>query len=110
MILGLSMASEFAFDGRILTAEEAYRHGLVSRVFPDSELRQETHEYATKLAVGPTRAIGLTKRAFNRTALKSLDEALAYEAILQEIAGQTADHKEGVVAFLEKRPPSFIGA
>ena len=110
MILGLSMASEFAFDGRTLAAEESYRHGLVSRVFPDSELRQEAHEYATTLAAGPTRAIGLTKRAFNRTALKSLDEALAYEAILQEIAGQTADHKEGVAAFLEKRPPSFSGA
>ena len=110
MILGLSMASEFAFDGRTLTAEEAYRHGMVSRVFPDSELQQEVHEYATKLAAGPTRAIGLTKRAFNRTTLKSLDEALSYEAILQEIAGRTADHKEGVEAFLEKRPPSFSGA
>lgn len=110
MILGLSMASEFAFDGRTLAAEEAFWHGLVSRVFPDSELRQEAHEYATKLAAGPTRAIGLTKRAFNRTALKSLDEALSYEAILQEIAGRTADHKEGVAAFLEKRPPSFSGA
>ncbi len=110
MILGLSMASEFAFDGRILTSEEAYRHGLVSRVFPDLELHQEVHEYAVKLAAGPTRAIGLTKRAFNRTVLKSLDAALAYEAILQEIAGRTADHKEGVAAFLEKRSPSFRGA
>ena len=110
MILGLSMASEFAFDGRILTSEEAYRHGLVSRVFLDSELHQQVHEYAAKLAAGPTRAMGLTKRAFNRTVLKSLDEGLAYEAILQEIAGQTADHKEGVAAFLEKRPPVFRGA
>ncbi len=110
MILGLSMASEFAFDGQTLTAEEALRHGLVSRVFPDLELQPEAHEYATKLAAGPTRAIGLTKRAFNRTTLKSLDEALSYEAILQEIAGRTADHKEGVAAFLEKRPPSFSGA
>ncbi len=110
MILGLSMASEFAFDGLALTAEEAYRHGLVSRVFPDSEFRQEVHKYAKKLAAGPTRAIGLTKRAFNRTALKALDDALTYEAILQEIAGQTADHKEGVAAFLEKRSPSFRGA
>ncbi len=110
MILGLSMASEFAFDGRILTSEEAYRHGLVSRVLPDLELHQEVHEYAVKLAAGPTRAIGLTKRAFNRTVLKSLDSALTYEAILQEIAGRTADHKEGVAAFLEKRSPSFRGA
>jgi len=110
MILGLSMASEFAFDGRILTSEEAHRHGLVSRVFPDLELNQEVHEYAVKLAAGPTRAIGLTKRAFNQTVLKSLDAALAYEAILQEIAGRTADHKEGVAAFLEKRSPSFRGA
>lgn len=110
LLLGLSMASEFAFDGRILTSEEACRYGMVSRVFPDSELHQEVHEYAVKLAAGPTRAIGLTKRAFNRTVLKSLDEALAYEATLQEIAGRTADHKEGVSAFLEKRPPVFRGA
>lgn len=109
MVLGLSMASEFAFGDRILTSEEAYRHGLVSQVFPDSNLHQEVHEYATKLAAGPTKAIGLTKRAFNRTVLKSLDAALAYEAILQEIAGRTADHKEGVAAFLEKRPPAFRG-
>lgn len=110
MILGLSMACEFAFDGRILTSEEAYRHGLVSRVFPDLELHQEVHEYAVKLAAGPTRAIGLTKRAFNRTVLKSLDSALTYEAMLQEIAGRTADQKERVAAFLEKRSPSFRGA
>ncbi len=110
MILGLSMASEFAFDGRIITAQEAYRLGLVSRVFPDSELHQEVHAYAIKLAAGPTKAIGLTKRAFNRGVLKSLDEALTHEAILQEIAGRTADHKEGVAAFIEKRPPSFRGA
>jgi 2-(1,2-epoxy-1,2-dihydrophenyl)acetyl-CoA isomerase len=110
MLLGLSMASEFAFDGRALTAEEAYRNGLVSRVFPDSELRQEVHKYALKLAAGPTRAIGLTKRAFNQAALQALDGALTNEAILQEIAGQTADHKEGVAAFLEKRPPIFSGA
>ena len=110
LLIGLSMASEFAFDGRILTAEEAYRYGMVSRVFPDSELHQEVHEYAVKLAAGPTRAIGLTKRAFNRTVLKSLDEALTFEATLQEIAGRTVDHKEGVAAFLEKRPPVFRGA
>lgn len=110
MILGLSMASEFAFNGQIITAQEAYRFGLVSRVFPDSELHQEVLAYAKKLAAGPTRAIGLTKRAFNRAVLKSLDEALTYEAILQEIAGRTADHKEGVAAFIEKRPPSFRGA
>jgi len=110
LLLGLSKASEFAFDGRIITSEQALRQGIVSRVFPDSELYQEVHEYAAKLAAGPTRAIGLTKRAFNRTVLKSLDEALTYEAILQEIAGRTVDHKEGVAAFLEKRPPIFRGA
>jgi 2-(1,2-epoxy-1,2-dihydrophenyl)acetyl-CoA isomerase len=52
---------------------------------------------------------GLTKRAFNYALARSLDEALEYEAHLQEIAGRTADHREGVAAFLDKRAPRFAG-
>ena len=64
---------------------------------------------AGKLTGGPTKAIGLTKRAMNRALVSSLDEALDYEAKLQEIAGRTEDHREGVAAFLEKRRPEFKG-
>jgi 2-(1,2-epoxy-1,2-dihydrophenyl)acetyl-CoA isomerase len=53
--------------------------------------------------------LGLTKRALNHAVTAALGSTLRYEAHLQEIAGKTADHKEGVAAFLEKRTPNFTG-
>ena len=57
----------------------------------------------------PTRAIGLTKRAFNRAMMPHLDAVLEYEAQLQAIASTTDDHREGVAAFREQRQPQFTG-
>ena len=54
-------------------------------------------------------AFGLTKRAMNRALTSTLDEALAGEAYLQEVAGRSTDNREGIAAFLEKRPPRFVG-
>jgi len=62
-----------------------------------------------KLAGMPTRALGLTKRLLNRAWRAELEEHLEYEALLQHTAGNTADHREGVLAFLEKRKPTFNG-
>ncbi|CAG0943819.1 partial 1,2-epoxyphenylacetyl-CoA isomerase, partial [Anaerolineae bacterium] len=64
---------------------------------------------ARKLAQSPTRGLGLTKRAMNHALNVDLAAALDYEAYLQDIAGSTADHREGVRAFLEKRVPNFTG-
>jgi 2-(1,2-epoxy-1,2-dihydrophenyl)acetyl-CoA isomerase len=61
------------------------------------------------LSRGPTRAYALIKRALNRNLFASLESALDYEAMVQEIAGRTEDHGEGVAAFLEKRSPSYRG-
>ena len=83
--------------------------GVAEGVFPDAELAAEVRTIAARLAQGPTQALGLLKRALNKSAGLSLDEALDYEAHLQEIAGQTADHREGVAAYLEKRAPVFRG-
>ena len=66
-------------------------------------------EMAVRLAQAPTKALGLTKRAMNKAYQMSIDEALDYEAHMQEIAGRTADYKEGVRAFLEKRAAKFRG-
>jgi 2-(1,2-epoxy-1,2-dihydrophenyl)acetyl-CoA isomerase len=108
-MIGFPRAFELAVTGRRLTAAEALTLGLVNRVVADEALADAAGETAAQLAAAPTKAIGLTKRAMNRALLTTLDEALDYEAQLQEIAGRTADHREGVAAFLEKRPPRFEG-
>jgi 2-(1,2-epoxy-1,2-dihydrophenyl)acetyl-CoA isomerase len=66
-------------------------------------------DLAAALASGPTQALALTKRAFNVAALAELEAVLHYEGFMQEIASRTADHQEGIAAFLEKRIPSFRG-
>ena len=66
-------------------------------------------ELASRLAVGPTRGMGLTKRLINAAEDDDLDASLAAEAALQELAGRSEDHAEGVAAFAEKREPQFRG-
>jgi 2-(1,2-epoxy-1,2-dihydrophenyl)acetyl-CoA isomerase len=107
--LGFGRAFELASSGRRVHADEALQLGLVQRVVADDQLATETLSWSAQLAAAPTRALGLTKRAMNRAQTSSLEEALAYEAQLQEIAGRTEDHAEGVAAFLEKRKPEFRG-
>jgi 2-(1,2-epoxy-1,2-dihydrophenyl)acetyl-CoA isomerase len=108
-LLGLGKALELTFTGDALEAGAAQSLGMVSRVVPGEELMATTMELAQRLAQAPTRAIGLTKRAMNRALSMDLEAALAYETDMQELAGRTHDHKEGVQAFVEKRPPQFQG-
>lgn len=108
-LVGVARAMEMAFTGRKVTADEALQWGLVNQIVPDDDLPTATMKLAEKLASLPTRAIGLTKRAFNRAWTADLDDQLEYEAFLQTTAGQTRDHIEGVKAFLEKRKPAFLG-
>lgn len=106
-LVGRAKAVELALTGEPLTATEAERFGLVARVVAAADLAGASRDVAARLAAGAPRAIALTKRAFDRAAESTLDEALEYEAWLQGIAGATADHAEGIAAFVEKRPPQF---
>ena len=107
--LGRYRAAELIFTGAPLSAADAAAAGLVNRVVAAGELLRTVRELAQRLAAGPTRAIGLAKRAINMVETASLEETLAYEAALQSLAGATADHAEGIAAFAEKRDPRFQG-
>jgi 2-(1,2-epoxy-1,2-dihydrophenyl)acetyl-CoA isomerase len=102
-LIGPARAAEMCFTGRKVGAEEALRIGLCNRVVADDQLGAETARWAAELAAVPSKAIGLTKRALNRSAFATLEEQLEYEALLQTTAGQTAEHVDRVKAFLAKR-------
>ena len=108
-ILGLGKAMEVALLGEPIDAQRALGLGLVNWVFPGESLRVQSAKIAERLAKGPTKAMGLAKRALNRAVVVDLDSALEYEMYLQDIAGRTRDHIEGVKAFFDKREPTFTG-
>jgi 2-(1,2-epoxy-1,2-dihydrophenyl)acetyl-CoA isomerase len=108
-LVGAGPALEWMISGRRMSADEARDAGLVSRVVPAAELSSHASEAAARLAAMPTRAIALTKRLFEDGALRPFGEQLEVEADLQAEAAGTEDFREGVGAFLEKRPASFEG-
>jgi 2-(1,2-epoxy-1,2-dihydrophenyl)acetyl-CoA isomerase len=109
-ILGPARAFEWLTSGRKLSAVEAQGWGLVSEVVEADRLALRAGELADQLAELPTRGIGMTKRLLDHAVGASLEDQLEREAQLQTAATQTEDFKEGVAAFLEKRPPRFRGA
>ncbi|MGB0089400.1 MAG: enoyl-CoA hydratase-related protein, partial [Planifilum fulgidum] len=108
-LVGLGRAMELAITGREVSAQEAVQIGLANRLVPHERFWEETLAWARQLAEGPTRAIGLIKRALYKGADAALKEVLEYEAYMQELAGRTRDFREGVSAFMEKRRPRFQG-
>jgi 2-(1,2-epoxy-1,2-dihydrophenyl)acetyl-CoA isomerase len=108
-IVGAAAALELSITGERIDAERALRIGLVSRVVPAESMPGEAATLAAELAALPTMAIGLIKQLLRDAASLSLEQALALESRVQDEATQTEDHREGVLAFLDKRPPDFRG-
>ena len=108
-LLGRQQANYLAFTGKKLSATEAKNMGLIADVFPDDNFMESAMEVLTTLSNLPTKAISLTKKAFNESYENSLNEQLDVEGILQQEAAETEDFREGVTAFLEKRKPNYKG-
>jgi 2-(1,2-epoxy-1,2-dihydrophenyl)acetyl-CoA isomerase len=95
--------------GDPVTADEALRIGLVTRVWPDAEFAGEWRKLAQTLARGATEAFALTKEGLNAAMARGFADFLDQEADLQDRAGRTHDYAEGVRAFSEKRPAKMQG-
>jgi 2-(1,2-epoxy-1,2-dihydrophenyl)acetyl-CoA isomerase len=108
-MVGMAKAFELCSTGKKISGQEAFELGLVNKVVRLQELNEAVKNYTDYFSQAPTRAIGLIKKMLNKSSTSTLEEMLEYEAYLQEIAGATDDHQEGVKAFLEKRKPFFLG-
>lgn len=108
-LVGMSKAFELCTMGTKVKALDALAIGLVNKVVPSSQLDAAVKECTDYFAAAPTKSIGLIKKMLNKSGNATLDEMLDYEAYCQEIAGSSADYKEGVSAFLEKRKARFSG-
>jgi len=108
-LIGAAKATELALLNEPLTAADAERFGLVARVVAEDRLLEEAQAIAARLADAAPRANALTKRALALGWDADLETQLETEADFQGEAGATADHAEGIAAFLERRPPRFTG-
>lgn len=108
-VVGLARARELIFTADIIDAAEALRIGLVNRVVPAADLAAATRDLAQRIAAGPPAALAMAKRLVNQAATSDLAAALTLEAFAQGLAITSADHREGLQAFFDKRPPRFSG-
>jgi 2-(1,2-epoxy-1,2-dihydrophenyl)acetyl-CoA isomerase len=107
--IGLQKAKEMAFLGDALSAQDAFDLGLVNRVVPAADLETTVDLLARRLASGPTSAIALTKKMFNRSLDSDREESFLVEGISQELQSHAYDSSEGITAFKERREPAFRG-
>jgi 2-(1,2-epoxy-1,2-dihydrophenyl)acetyl-CoA isomerase len=107
--VGDARARALAMLGTSVPAEDAARMGMIWQVVDESKLMAEATGLARRLASGPTLSYAAIKRAINAAATNTLDQQLDLERDSQRALGQSADFKEGVAAFLAKRPAQFTG-
>jgi len=108
-LVGAARAMGMALTAEPVTGEQAEAWGLIWKCVGDDQLMPEAHKLAAALAAGATSGFALTKQALYASPGNSLEQQLALEARLQREAGHTTDFREGVQAFLEKRPARFTG-
>jgi len=108
-LVGLQKAKELVFSGNNISASEAKRVGIVNDLFADEDLLDKTIALAAQLAEGPAVALAQAKEILNASSSLSLDQVMELEIYAQSVCFQTEDHREGVIAFLEKRKPVFKG-
>jgi 2-(1,2-epoxy-1,2-dihydrophenyl)acetyl-CoA isomerase len=108
-LVGPARAMGMALTAEAVSGEQAQAWGLIWRCVSDDQLMPEARKLAAALAAGATRGFALTKQALIASPGNSLEQQLALEARLQREAGRTADFREGVQAFLDKRPARFTG-
>ena len=106
-LVGMGAAKYLIFSGEMITAEEAYRLGLVERVCSSETLMEEVDELAKKISSNGHFAVRACKRAINVGTQLSVDEALKLELAIYDKVARSADAEEGIAAFLEKRAPTF---
>ena len=108
-LIGSQKALALMMTGDKVSAAEAERMNMIFKAVPADSYETFTTDFVTQIASMPTKALALTKKAVQLSWFQSLDEQLDTELTLQVEAGNTADFKEGVQAFLEKRKPNFTG-
>lgn len=108
-LVGLQKAKELVFRGSNISAAEANRIGIVNEIMADDELMPEVMKIAKNLADGPSIALAQAKEILDASSSLSLEAVMEMEIYAQSFCFQTEDHREGVIAFLEKRKPVFKG-
>ena len=108
-LIGMQKAAALMMTAEPVTATDAVNMGMIYKVFSDDSFEEESWKLVSKLAVMPTKGLGLTKRLLNTSFSNNLEQQLDMEDKCQTIAGNTADCKEGIEAFFDKRKPNFKG-
>jgi 2-(1,2-epoxy-1,2-dihydrophenyl)acetyl-CoA isomerase len=109
-LAGRARALGLALTGEPLTAERAEAWGLIWKCVDDAKLADETSALAAKFATAPTKGLAATRKLIRESGERTLEAQLEVERDAQRALGRTSDYKEGVAAFMEKRPPKFSGS